>query len=90
MTTPVGYQQITVLTAATNLTIPTTAQQRPAYCRIIPESQAVRWRDDGTAPTASVGYPLSVGAELRYDGDLTKIQFIQQAASATINVVYYY
>ena len=90
MATPVGYQQITSLSAAANLTVPTTGQQLPSRCIITPQTQAVRWRDDGTAPTASVGYPLAVGAELRYDGDLKKIQFIEQVASAAINIVYFY
>ena len=47
-------------------------------------------RDDGTAPTASVGMPLAVGVPLQYDGDLTGIKFIEQAASAKLNISYYY
>jgi hypothetical protein len=90
MATPVGYQQITVLTASTGLTVPTTGNQRPSRCIITAETQAVRWRDDGVAPTAAVGYPLAVGTELRYDGDLNAIRFIEQTASAKINVVYFY
>jgi hypothetical protein len=49
----------------------------------------VRWRDDGTAPTASVGMPLAVGVPLQYDGDLTNIKFIETAASAKLNISYY-
>ena len=56
---------------------------------IIPELQGVRWRDDGVAPTASVGMPLAVGTSLSYDGDLKAIRFIQQAATGYINVCYY-
>jgi len=56
---------------------------------IVAEVAGVRWRDDGTAPTASVGMPLAVGVPLQYDGDLTKIQFIQQSAGSIINVSYY-
>jgi hypothetical protein len=33
--------------------------------------------------------PLASGVTLQYDGDLTKIRFIQQAAGAIINVSYY-
>lgn len=80
-----GYQQITSLSASTALTVPTGA----TMALIIPELQAVRWRDDGTAPTASVGMPLAVGTSLSYDGDLKAIRFIQQAASGYINVCYY-
>jgi hypothetical protein len=53
------------------------------------EGQAVRWRDDGTSPTAAVGNPVQAGAQLVYSGALSAIQFIQQAASATLDVSYY-
>lgn len=87
---PMGYQQITSLSAATGLTVPTNAQGQYANRAIVvPQTQAVRWRDDGTAPTATVGQPLAVGAELSYDGDLTKIKLIEQTASAAINICYY-
>jgi hypothetical protein len=80
-----GYQQLTSLSASTGLTVPSGA----TLALIVPETQNVRWRDDGTAPTASVGMPIFVGASLSYDGDLNRIRFIQQAASATLNVSYY-
>ena len=84
-TSILGYQQITSLSASTALTVPTGA----TMALIIPELQAVRWRDDGVAPTASVGMPLAVGTSLSYDGDLKAIRFIQQVASGYINVCYY-
>lgn len=80
-----GYQQITSLSASTGLTVPSGA----TLALIVPETQNVRWRDDGTAPTASVGMPIFVGASLSYDGDLNRIRFIEQTASATLNVSYY-
>ena len=80
-----GYQQITSLSAAASLTIPTGA----TMALITPETEGVRWRDDGTAPTASVGMPIAVGAYFTYDGDLKSIRFIEQTASAKINVSYY-
>jgi hypothetical protein len=80
-----GYQQITSLSASTALTVPSGA----TLAVIIPESQAVRWRDDGTAPTGSVGMPLAIATTLSYDGDLSRIRFIEQAASAKLNVSYY-
>ena len=95
MTQPCGYQQIVGLAAATALTVPApgvipASQQSPTRCIVIAETQAVRWRDDGVAPTATVGYPLAVGAELKYDGDLRRLRFIEQVATATINVNYMY
>jgi hypothetical protein len=80
-----GYQQITSLSASTALTVPSGA----TMALIVPETQAVRWRDDGVAPTASVGMPVAVGESLNYDGDLNRIRFIEQTASAKINVSYY-
>ena len=93
ITTRLGYQQITSLSSAANLTVPTRdvngLNQRPVIALITPEGQAVRWRDDNVAPTSSVGMPLAVGVTLQYDGDLTMIQFIEQVGGAKINVSYY-
>lgn len=63
----------------------------PKYALILPETQAIRWRDDGTAPTAAIsgGFPLAVNTPMEYDGELNKLQFIAQAGTATINVVLY-
>jgi hypothetical protein len=82
---PLGYQQIIGLAAATALTVPTGAN----YAIICTESQDVRWRDDGVNPTAGVGYPLAVGSELEMTSNLAAIRFIQQAATATLNISYY-
>ena len=61
----------------------------PRIAIITPESQAVRWRDDGVAPTASVGMPLAAGVTLQYDGDLSQIKFIEQVGGAKLNISYY-
>lgn len=88
-----GYQQITGMAASTALTVPVRDTNglvsTPSVAMIIPETQAVRWRDDGVAPTATVGMPLAVGTTLMYDGDLTRIRFIAQVAGAILNVSYY-
>jgi hypothetical protein len=90
-----GYQQIVGLAASTALTVPTTqvngqTGQRPVIALLQAEGQAIRWRDDGTAPTAAIGMLLNVGdAPYPYDGDLAQIRFIQVAATATLNVSYY-
>ena len=93
ITTRLGYQQITSLSAATGLTGPSKDGQglawKPAIAMITPETQGVRWRDDDTDPTASVGMPLAAGTTLQYDGDLTKIKFIEQVAGAKLNISYY-
>ena len=93
ITTCHGYEQIGTVSSSIGLTIPAVDKNgfavKPTIALIIAETQAVRWRDDGTAPTASVGMPLAVGVALQYDGDLTKIRFIEQTASAKLNISYY-
>jgi hypothetical protein len=93
VTTCMGYQQITTLSSATNLTVPQRTPNglnaQPVFALIVAEGQAVRWRDDGTSPSASVGMPLAVGIPLQYDGDLTNIKFIEQVGGAKLNISYY-
>ena len=91
-----GYQQITDVSVAVGLTVPTKATDGnstptgPTWCLLQAEGAPIRWRDDGTDPTASVGIILQLGADpYPYDGDLSKIRFIQTAASAKLNVSYY-
>ena len=82
---PLGYQQITSLSASTGLTPPVEA----SIAEIIVEAQGIRYRDDGTAPTASVGMPVAAGNAFQYSGDLSAIKFIQQTSGAILNVSYY-
>ena len=93
ITTRLGYQQITSLSSATGLTVPSKDLNglacKPSIAMITPETQGVRWRDDDTDPTNSVGMPLAAGTTLQYDGDLTKIKFIEQVAGAKLNISYY-
>jgi hypothetical protein len=83
--TPQGYQQITSLSAATYLTPPTGA----TVAFISVGGAGVRYRDDGTAPTATVGVPVASGSQLQYSGPLSIVQFIQQAAGAILDISYY-
>ena len=80
-----GYQQITSLTSSTALTVPAGA----TLALIIPETQSVRWRDDGVAPTTTIGMPVLVNTSMSYDGDLRALRFIGIAAGAILNVSYY-
>jgi hypothetical protein len=59
------------------------------FALIVAETQDVRWRDDGTAPTSTVGMLLKAGVIFQYDGDLSKIKFIETASSAKVNISYY-
>ena len=83
---PLGYEQITGLSSTKKLTVPDGAN-----CAVLmAEAKDLRWRDDGTAPTALVGMPLSTTAQpFFYTGALANIEFIEQAASGILNVSYY-
>jgi hypothetical protein len=80
-----GYQQITSLSSAVTLTVPANA----TIAEICVETQGIRYRDDGTAPTASIGMPVASGTCFQYAGPLSAIQIIQQTSSATIDISYY-
>lgn len=82
---PLGYQQITDLSAATGLTVPAGT----ALALITCSTAAARWRDDGTDPTAGVGYPMAIGEERVYAGAFSQIKFIQQSAGAALDILYY-
>lgn len=79
-----GQFGLTVATA-TNLTPPAGA----TIAQISVETAGVRYRDDGIAPTATVGMPVAAGTSFQYAGPLTAIQFIAQSGSPTIDVLYY-
>jgi hypothetical protein len=83
---PLGYEQITSLSSAQGLQPP--AKTRVAVIQAV--TQNVRWRDDGTDPTAAIGMQLAVGRDMLYTGNLAAIRFIEEAASAEINVSYYF
>lgn len=82
---PLGYQQIIGVAASTALTVPIGA----LAMILTTTTNGIRWRDDGVAPTAAIGYPLATGAELEYTGQLDKFRLIEQAASATVDIAYY-
>ena len=84
---PLGYQQYTSTSPAFSLSsIPAGATS----VLISSEAQSIRWRDDGTAPTASVGQLQIVASPpFLYSGNLSALQFIQATAGAILNVNYY-
>lgn len=86
----IGYTQVAAAStvAAFNLTIPTTSL-RPTMARIQAEAQDLRYRDDGTDPTATVGMVIKAGTSLDYDGDLINIRLINGTAGAICNYSLY-
>ena len=93
ITTCFGYQQVAAANtvAAFSLTIPgmSTNGPKPTTALIQAETQGLRWRDDGTDPTTSVGMLIPAGQTLEYAGPLTKLRLINATAGAIANISYY-
>lgn len=83
--TALGFQKLTVSSTAVALTVPTGA----TWCVVKVETDAVRWRDDGTNPVAATGMPQAVGDTFVYSGPLAALKFIRQTTDATLSVSYY-
>ena len=97
---PMGFEQLTGINAATALAspagslwsatagVPGTKARLAIFCV---EGANVRWRDDGTAPTTSVGMRILKDTDMLYVGDLKAIRFIDEAGggAAKVNVSYY-
>jgi hypothetical protein len=92
LNSPLGYCQFTVSGTAALLTAKCTVPANARVFYAIPETAAIRWRDDGVAPTASVGMPVSTGTQLVYTGLTTAIaawQVIAQSGTSTVDVAFY-
>lgn len=89
----VGFETMTVDNTAAGIG-PTAATKTNATAAFFGpvETADVRWRVDGTAPTASVGHLLPVQKTLYIEGSdlINKILFIRTGgASASVPVTYY-
>lgn len=85
--TPTGFQAITDLSAAVGLTVP---EAGAGFIVINVTGQNVRWRDDGVDPTGTVGMLIAAGGDdYTYQGDLSKLKFIEVTSGAKVNVSYY-
>ena len=90
---PLGYRQLTVSTTAVGLANATGGIPAGATRAVVQvEAQPVRWRDDGSAPTLSVGV-LSAATDMF---ELPSLQSINNfkairsgAADGTLNIRYY-
>ena len=98
MRVPLGYHQYTStatvhdLTDAGSFVIPAGSR----YVWLEAEVQAIRWRDDGTAPTASTGEllpPFTQQTPFEYwfgnPADALRFLFIAAAAGALLNASFY-
>jgi hypothetical protein len=83
-----GYQQSTSLSTSAAINLPNIPANAGSYLLAV-ESAGIRWRDDGTDPTSSVGQPVASGQALCYGNDAHAVRIIAQTGSPTIDVTYY-
>lgn len=83
---PAGFQRVSSVDGGTGMLTPPDGVK---LTLIQAESQDVRWRDDGEAPTDSVGMLLEAGQTLYYNGDPLAFRAIQVTATALLNVSFY-
>ena len=82
-----GFQSLTVGAVVTSLTLPAGAN----YAILNTDGAALRYRDDGTDPTADVGHLMEDGESILICGtSLARFRMIADTAtSATVQVSYY-
>lgn len=89
--TPLAFQNVSVTsTAAVGLSIPTSASNA-RLVQLCIDSNQLRYRDDGTAPTTTTGMPWvqSLTPCWPYSGNLSAIQFIAISTSTTLSMTFY-
>ena len=91
---PLGYCQLSVTTSAVQTSTCSGFPSTATYAVVCNEGTAARWRDDGTAPTASVGQPLGTGtatapACMAIGTTLSTLQWIAESGTATLNFSFY-
>ena len=81
------YEQITVSSSAVAVSATTVAGM--GQCQLRLETNPIRYRMDATAPTASVGMPMTAGdvMDIGRAEDVAAMRFIAQSSDATLNVL---
>jgi len=83
-----SYQQLTVSNTAVGLTYPT--NRNVVLAVVVVEGNDIRFRDDGTSPTASVGTPVLAGLTIPLCGtSISSFKAIRVSGDAVLNVSYY-
>lgn len=91
---PLGYCQITSLGSAANLVTASCSTGSVPFGSIIAEicvsTASVRYRDDGTAPTTTLGMPVAAGTCYAYAiSPLSKASFIAVSGSPVLDILFY-
>lgn len=92
---PLGYARYTPSTVKALTDAPVAGVALPATARhaiIYVKSAEVNYRDDGTAPTATEGIPMSAGTAWIVENSrdiLTAIRFIDVSGASDVRIAYY-
>jgi hypothetical protein len=89
---PLGFITCGVASATLLSACSTGVPASATYAMICATTQGINYRDDGVAPTATVGsggIGIASGTCITYAGNLLAIQFIQQSATAVLGVAFY-
>ena len=92
--TPFAFEEISVSSTAVGFTSGTAfplGEKGADMAVVTIEDDAIRYRDDGLAPTATVGHPAAVSTSLTVCGpeSLKRFRMIRQTTDADVNVTYY-
>lgn len=80
-----GYQQVAATAALTSLTVPAGS----TVAIVSTKGNDARYRDDGPAPTTTVGMPIYSGATMTFTTALAALKFIASANTTEYNISYY-
>jgi hypothetical protein len=91
---PMGFEQITVSNSSIGFTSTLaypTGGITADMAQFTIATNAATYRDDGIAPTATVGYPIAVGSSYMVCGlqAIRQARFIRVSSDGTLNVLYY-
>ena len=91
---PLGYCQLSVTTAVQTSTCTGGIPAGTTYALVCNEGTAARWRDDGTAPTTSVGTPLGTGSATApvcqtFFTTFSALQWIAESGTSVLNFTFY-
>ncbi len=87
-----GVQKLTVSNVSIGVTIPTGADDSsfPKALFVTVEADAIRFRYDGTAPTATDGHKVDAGGNFTVEGHENVVNFrmIRVTGDATVQVTF--
>lgn len=91
---PAGYCQLAVTTVVQTSTCSGGIPAGANYAVVCNEGTAARWRDDGTAPTTTVGNILGTGTATApicaaFSTTFSTLQWVAESGTATLDITFY-